>query len=373
MHVFITETLWTHLGKAVTKVCGQGSLSKCNGCWSYIAEQRNPLLQILYLFFITGSISIFMSCGYDLLDATTLSPVHKQFIIPFVIAFTYACFFLASAIGPGEINAQNVKHALEVYPYDHLLFDPKICGTCKIQNAVQVCWYGTYLIYRIFISRMFDSPMYKFLVATKRWEMLGPFKNYHIFLYQMQSDRSLGGLGVFAGLAGLVVFIFFLYNLYLVATGVTTNESFKWEDIGEMIHRRELVEVTKVDASGASVGPKVYEQRDRRHPSHPRHVAPHPQQQQQQHQQQNQQVPQPYSQVQQHAQPTSQVPQFVSQKEYVITKLKEIDNIYDQGVKANIKSILFPPSLDTSSSPFAADRGNQRSLYERVQKSKKGA
>jgi palmitoyltransferase len=51
-----------------------------------------------------------------------------------MIALTYACFFIASAIGPGEVNAQNVKRALEVYPYDHLLFDPKKCGTCKIQK-----------------------------------------------------------------------------------------------------------------------------------------------------------------------------------------------------------------------------------------------
>lgn len=51
-----------------------------------------------------------------------------------MIAFTYACFFIASAIGPGEVNAQNVRCALDVYPYDHLLFDPKTCGTCKIQK-----------------------------------------------------------------------------------------------------------------------------------------------------------------------------------------------------------------------------------------------
>ncbi|KAF9199002.1 hypothetical protein BGZ49_010934, partial [Haplosporangium sp. Z 27] len=117
---------------------------------------------------------------------------------------------------------------------------------------------------------MYDTPMFKFLVATKRWDQLGPFKSYHLFLYQMQTDRTLGALGVFAGLAGLVIGIFFIYNLYLIARGVTTNESFKWEDIGEMIHRRELVELTEVDSAGVPIGPTIYEQRDRRHPRHPR-------------------------------------------------------------------------------------------------------
>jgi hypothetical protein len=55
-----------------------------------------------------------------------------RFLVPVIITFTYACFFIASSIGPGEINANNVRRALEVYPYDHLLFDPKTCGTCKI-------------------------------------------------------------------------------------------------------------------------------------------------------------------------------------------------------------------------------------------------
>jgi palmitoyltransferase len=55
-----------------------------------------------------------------------------------VIVFTYACFFLASAIGPGEINSENVKLALDVYPYDYLLFYPKACGTCKLQKYVHI-------------------------------------------------------------------------------------------------------------------------------------------------------------------------------------------------------------------------------------------
>lgn len=54
--------------------------------------------------------------------------------------FTYACFFLASSVGPGEVNAQNVRSALDAYPYDYLLFDPKICGTCKIQKYASHCF-----------------------------------------------------------------------------------------------------------------------------------------------------------------------------------------------------------------------------------------
>ncbi|KAG0265332.1 hypothetical protein BGZ95_003363 [Linnemannia exigua] len=373
LHEFITETIWTYLGRAMTKVLGEGSLTKFAGCWSYLSEQRNPSLQLLYMFFITGSIGTFMACGYDLLDATDLALIHKQFVIPVMIAFTYACFFIASSIGPGEISSRNVRRALEVYPYDHLLFDPKTCGTCKIQkparskhcslcnmcvarsdhhcgwinqcvghnnhryfmlflySAVQVCWYGTFLIYKIFVSRMYDSPMFKFLKHTGRWDQLGFLKDYHIFIYQMQTDKSLGALGVFASLAGLVIFIFLIYNIYLIATGVTTNESFKWEDIGEMIYRKELVEVIETDAAGTQIGAKRYEQRDRRHPSHPRYVGPPV-------------LPQ------ESPKPAQSSSREVIEIEKVISKMREIDNIYDQGMVANLKSIFWPPNLDQPSS-----------------------
>ncbi|KAG0341765.1 hypothetical protein BG005_002879 [Podila minutissima] len=390
LHVFITDTMWTYLGKGMSKVMGERTLTKCHGCWSYLSEQRNPSLQILYLFFITGSIGTFLVCGYDLLPATSLSPIHQNFIIPVVIVFTYACFFVASSVGPGEVNAQNVRSALDAYPYDYLLFDPKICGTCKIQkparskhcsmckmcvarsdhhcgwinqcvghnnhcyfimflySAVQVCWYGSFLVYHIFVSRMYHSSMFKYLVATKRWEQLGFLRDYHIFIYQMQEDKSLGALGVFASLAGLVIFIFFIYNIYLIATGVTTNESFKWEDIGEMIYRRELVEVQDISPEGRPVGPKKYEQRDRRHPSHPRYIPP----------------------AQPSPAPAPKQDTGYTTQEHVITKMQEVDNIYDMGVKANIASILFPPVLTVSDKGRRSVQQSQQPSQEKA-KSKK--
>ncbi|KAG0006107.1 hypothetical protein BGZ65_009321, partial [Modicella reniformis] len=113
--------------------------------------------------------------------------------------------------------------------------------------------------------------MYNLMKNTQGLEYLNHFHGTHLFMYQMQTDKSLGALAIFAGLAGLVIFIFLIYNLYLIATGVTTNENFKWEDIGEMIYGGELFEVQEIDPAGMLIGPKRYEQRDRLHPRHPRH------------------------------------------------------------------------------------------------------
>ncbi|KAG0304561.1 hypothetical protein BGZ98_005332 [Dissophora globulifera] len=186
-------------------------------------------------------------------------------------------------------------------------------------------------------------------------------------MYQLQADRSLGALAVFASLAGLVIFIFLLYNVYLIATGVTTNENFKWEDIGEMVQRRELVELQEVDAAGNAVGPPMYEQRDRRHPSHPRYVASLPQQQQQQQQQQGKLASQRNkAQIASDKEPALM-------KEQLITRMKDITNIYDEGVMRNIMSLLFPPSLEAGQSTVGRGRGGQTAMQKRVQKGRRGA
>ncbi|KAF9971943.1 palmitoyltransferase swf1 [Actinomortierella ambigua] len=382
-YVFITDTLWVYLGKGASKICGNGVMNRFNGCWSYLSEQRNPTLQILYLFFITGSIGIFMNFGYELLPATNLPWYHEQIIIPGMIAFTYAAFFLACTIGPGKVDESNVDRALEIFPYDHLIFDPKVCGTCKIQNAVQVCWYGSYLIYHIFISRMFDSPMYKFLKATNNWEQLGPFRNYQLFITQMQTDRSLGALVIFATLAGLVVFVFFIYNLYLIALGMTTNESFKWEDIHEYVYRNELVVVmdralAKQYKAERIEGKKPknkserlnnsllrYELRDRRHPRHPHYIG-------------KKAVPsngQPQQGQASSAEPAPIPLESMGLVEHTVQSMKEIDNLYHEGVWTNFVHLLFPEDLNAPRFDMneggRSKRGKQKKSAQASSKKKK--
>ncbi|CAG8459602.1 6446_t:CDS:2 [Dentiscutata heterogama] len=62
-----------------------------------------------------------------------------------------------------------------------------------------------------------------------------PISTYQAALFLIHQERLLGALGLFAALVSVVILIFMLYQLYLVITGTTSNESFKWEDLDEII------------------------------------------------------------------------------------------------------------------------------------------
>jgi hypothetical protein len=64
------------------------------------------------------------------------------------------------------------------------------------------------------------------------------------WMFLMQLHPLLGALAIFAPLAGAIVYLFLQYQLYLIMTGVTTSESFKWEDISEAIHHKRITTIS---------------------------------------------------------------------------------------------------------------------------------
>jgi hypothetical protein len=61
--------------------------------------------------------------------------IHRhtiRYTIPPVVFLTYLSFIVASFSDPGRVTAENVKGHCRIYPYDYLLYQPKVCRTCKI-------------------------------------------------------------------------------------------------------------------------------------------------------------------------------------------------------------------------------------------------
>ena len=80
-------------------------------------------------------------------------------------------------------------------------------------------------------------------LADSRSELSG----IHLWLYLMRLDVLKGALFLFVALCNAMVSAFLLYHLYLVFSGVTTNETLKFEDIREAIRSGELAIYSRKD------------------------------------------------------------------------------------------------------------------------------
>lgn len=61
-----------------------------------------------------------------------------------------------------------------------------------------------------------------------------------LWLSLLRTDVLVGSLFLFAGMCDILVTFFLVYHSYLVFSGVTTNETLKFEDIKQAIEAREL-------------------------------------------------------------------------------------------------------------------------------------
>ncbi|RGB33150.1 DHHC palmitoyltransferase-domain-containing protein [Rhizophagus diaphanus] len=278
---FLTVTLIEWIGHSYRRVCGNRTTATCDRLCDYFMEEKNPVLVIIYLTLLTGSILLFYITAWPNIPGHYLSDVHK-YLVPIVIFFTYASFFIACKSDPGKVTRENVIKACKMFEYDFLIFEPKECKTCLflkparskhcslckmcvaksdhhcswINNCVglknyryfllflyatiQICFYGAYLIYHIFLDIAKKMNLAEAWITSIQTGRRVKISTYQAALFLIHHERVLGALGIFALLVGLVILIFFCYQLSLVYNGTTANEAFKWEEIEEIIMTGDL-------------------------------------------------------------------------------------------------------------------------------------
>ncbi|KAG0185366.1 palmitoyltransferase swf1 [Apophysomyces sp. BC1034] len=275
-----------------------------------------------------------------------LHPLHL-FIIPVEIVWLYASYYIACTAEPGTITKNNVQSYLDHFPYDHLLYQPKECRTCKLQKPArskhcsmckacigksdhhcawinrcvgvnnhryfffflftltQLCTYGAYLCFQVYRGLIIEWGLDKAFVYDHRTGTQSPITFRKAMLYILHRDRIIGAIGILAIVVAVVVFIFTVYQLYLAGRGITTNEAFKWDVIEEDIQRGLLWQHEEEPLE------KPCQSARKRTSSKAAKDA-----------------------------------SSITKKARQVTSLEELDNIYDAGFFRNLLDIFIPPQLD---------------------------
>eukprot|EP00887_Chlorella_sp_A99_P006060 scaffold22.g6060.t1 len=287
-HWAITQGLCLAVERLVVRACGERGRHRLAAAEAACCAGSNPAVQILFLFLLGAGYWGFNASVFPMLPAAGLPAWH--FYTGSAAALACLALFAAACLSdPGIVACSNLEEHLALYPHDGLLFQPLSCGTCgfikparskhcRILNrcvarydhyciwlngpvgllntrwflallawVCLLCTYGAVLASRAVLGDMARTDAWRVAFVhptTGRLAFVGDsWRNtaqYVVRTYGMQASWAGGGvvrtgaraaLVLFLGVMGWVVLGFLVYHLWLIASGATTNESFKWREV----------------------------------------------------------------------------------------------------------------------------------------------
>jgi palmitoyltransferase ZDHHC4 len=316
----------------------------------YIEPLLPHSVPALYGALVGTCMYLFHSYGYPQINDS----LQRHIAIPLTYALPFVTLMMAMWSDPGIITKTNHQFALSMFAYDDIIFHSgNECRTCKFEKparskhcsncggCISMCdhhciWinncvgYNNYRWFLLFVIANVILLCYGFyltgsllsiVVARVQKDVPASFLNYKAWaraLYHTKESKITGCLMLLCGSLSTVAIAFLLVHIRYLYQGVTTNETQKWEEIGDCIEDGTLfyyqypVEVVAKRAGQANE-PSIVLQRL---PNGTFHRAL---------------TPKERIKVEQNGMVLRQVKGF-----------QDINNIYDRGLVNNIFCVLFP-------------------------------
>ena len=117
------------------KFClGESIFAYVEQCYDYVTNQRNPIMQIMYVILINCAFMAWVCTGMPKLPTFLVHKAHAYISVAFVLVAQYT-YYLACTRSPGDVNSDNVV-CFNHQPYDGLMYLPgAYCGSCSIPKV----------------------------------------------------------------------------------------------------------------------------------------------------------------------------------------------------------------------------------------------
>ncbi len=274
MNIWLTKSFPLFLGKAIRMLpLGERIATSSYRLFCYVFFERNPLMQLFYLFIIIGSYSMFMLDGMQYIPNPYL-PWYHRYLSFAIVSFVLLSFVIASRSDPGYITDDNVELYEKSFEYDGFMFVKHDCSTCKTPKParskhcgmcnkciakfdhhcpwINVCvgeknhrWFllfvGSTTYYLLYASWGLASILLFIVEASRIWSAKFVSRSNPndvveanlmiVFQFLLGNHPIIVILFVIAFVMGIAMLGFFIYHIYLVIAGTTTNESSKWSSI----------------------------------------------------------------------------------------------------------------------------------------------
>lgn len=328
-------------------VCGNTCYSVLGRCVNHTLNERNHLLQGLYLLLINGAFIWWLVHGHPRIPTRFVSETHSNVAFALLL-LCHMSFITACSRSAGVVSARNQECFAKAFPYDEVIFSANtMCSTCKVLKPARskhctLCdacvprfdhhcvWlnacvgelnyrffllflavhlvffgFGSWIVFSVMASETYERDLFNATFVTQTGEQLQA-TTLLVVSHVIRQEVALFSLLVFALAFFLAIAGFLSYHLYLVAMGTTTNESFKWRDLRTAYARAVDRQARGEEPAGEAPGEST-------EPPEPSTAAPRD--------------------------------DDSDYGELVVPLGALPRNAYDKGFVANMREVLFPPSL----------------------------
>jgi len=294
----IAELLTETLPHEAWSLCSKSIGKKNVKVVEWVADR---LLILTYVVVVFGAWSIIFNYVYPWISHQSyVSQWHKT-VGYFVFSACAISWRKASTSSPGIIT----KKSLSIYdhfPYDELMFTSgQTCRTRKIPRLarskydrykykdnvprfdhfcgwvyntigeenyrwfllflfvhVGMCIYGTVILLFLFYGHILEKDLHNAVFFNRATgEEVGPGNIWFLSQYLFHRFFMESGVLLLMGVMAVALGGFFMYHVWITSKGLTTNETFKWDEIKKW-HKSELKKYQKAVKEGTVVQEKAH-------------------------------------------------------------------------------------------------------------------
>ena len=230
-------------------------------------------LMMFYLAIFYACWSIIWFFVYPMVDQQDYVGSHHKVLGLFFFATCIISWRYASSTSPGIITASNI-HRYSHFPYDNVMFVPQTCKTTSIIRParskfdrhkyngnvprfdhfcgwvyntigeenyrffllfllmhVVSCGYGGWIVAALFYGHLREANLLQAVFVDRFTGQKVPATKFLLFQYIFDRYTLQCAVCIIMGVMSIALGLFLGYHIWLTSRGLTTNESFKWDDV----------------------------------------------------------------------------------------------------------------------------------------------